>query len=187
MSQLPDLEERLTAFREGIGGIDPVLDAASAYGRAIKEAQLTIREQGMVMKQTLGNNFNLYHTNKKLVAEAQDLRAENALLRRQNEQIQKRADELDTYLKLVQQSEGGHWKLAFEKLRKTFDQYMYDELNHDQLKELLAEQERQAKEIAAAPDTVTAQELADQGAAPYAPVKNGPPLPPRDPAPTVEG
>lgn len=167
------LEQSLAAFRQGIGGIDPVLDAASAYGRAIKEAQLTIREQGMVMSQTLKNNYNLYHTNRKLVGEAVDLRAENAALKRAFELLQKRTDELETYLGRIQNTEGGHWKLAHEKLRKTFDQYMYDELNHDQLKERLAQQDAQAKEIAGMPDKVTDQELADQGAAPYASIRPG--------------
>jgi hypothetical protein len=161
------LEQSLAAFRQGIGGIDPVLDAASAYGRAIKEAQLTIREQGMVMSQTLKNNYNLYHTNRKLVSETRDLRAENAALKRQMELVQARADETELHLKLIQNTEGGYWKLAFEKLRRTFDQYMYDELNHDQLKELLAQQDAQAKEIAEMPDRVTPEELKEQGAAPY--------------------
>ncbi len=165
------LEQSLAAFRAGIGGIDPVLDAASAYGRAIKEAQLTIREQGMVMSQALKNNYNLYHTNRKLVGETRDLRAENAALKRQMELVQARADETELHLKLIQNTEGGYWKLAFEKLRRTFDQYMYDELNHDQLKELLATQDAQAKEIAEMPDRVTKEELAEQGAAPYSTAK----------------
>lgn len=162
-----ELEKSLAEFRAGIGGIDPVLDATSAYGRAIKEAQLTIREQGMVMSQTLKNNYALYHTNRKLTGEAVALRAENAALKRQMALIEARAEETETHLKLIQNVEGGYWKLAFEKLRKTFDQYMYDELNHDQLKQLLAEQDAQAKEIVEMPDRVTSEELKEQGAAPF--------------------
>ncbi len=170
---MSEREQSLAEFRQGIGGIDPVLDAASAYGRAVKEVQLTVREQGMVMSQTLKNNYTLYHTNKKLTAEAVDLRHQLALERRKAEFATKRAEELDTYLQLIQNTTGGHWKLAFETLRKTFDQYMYDELDHDQLKALLAEQDAQAKELAAMPDKVTDQELADQGAAPYASIRPG--------------
>lgn len=152
---MTDIETQLAGLRASVGGIDPVLDQAANYSKAVRAVQRVMHEQGQVMSGALANNHLLYHTNKKLVAENRALRDENASLRRRMDIVSDRNQQLEQTMA----TGGGGFRALYEEARKTLESYLYDSLTEDGLRAKLADMRAQAKELAALPELVTEAEL----------------------------
>jgi hypothetical protein len=156
---MSDREKSLAEFRQGIGGIDPMLDQAESYGRAIREVQGVMRQQGHVASAALQNNFMLYHTNKKLVAENRELRETNEILGQANDALHAQNERQREYIIRLESSGGDKYKSLYEDARKTLLSFLHDALTPEQLKERLDAMQAQATELKALPELVTRREL----------------------------
>jgi GTP1/Obg family GTP-binding protein len=156
---MSDRDKMLSEFRQGIGGIDPMLDQAESYGRAIRETQGLMRQQGQVMSATLQNNHTLYHTNKKLVAENRDLHASNKSLCQANDALHAQNERQREYIQRLESSGSDKFKPLYEDARKTLLSFLHDALSPDQLRERLKAMDEQRKELEALPEVVTRREL----------------------------
>lgn len=156
---MTDREKSLAEFRQGIGGIDPMLDQAESYGRAIREVQGVMRQQGHVASAALQNNFMLYHTNKKLVAENRELKEANKSLGQANDALHAQNERQKEYIIRLESSGGDKYKALYEDARRTLQSFLHDLLTPEQLKERLDAMQAQAKELQALPELVTRKEL----------------------------
>jgi hypothetical protein len=139
-------DEGLAALRQGIGGIDPVLDQAENYGRGVKAVQKVVREQGQVMSATLSNNAMLWEERKQLKAIVLELRHENESLRRGNLNLSQRNAELE---KTIAESGGDRYRALYEAAKNTLERHLHDLLDSDQLKERLDAMKAQQAELLA--------------------------------------
>lgn len=146
---MSDREEALGALRASAGGIDPVLDQAEGYARAVKEVQKLTRTQGQVMSATLENNAMLWEERKQLRAQNRELLAQNARISQANEQIGLRNAELQKTLEQYQSAGGDHYKVLYEQARATLTNFLSDALDQDQLGARLAEMQAQQLELEA--------------------------------------
>lgn len=156
---MTDREKSLAEFRQGIGGIDPMLDQAEGYGRAIRATQKVVRSQGQVMSAALENNFQLYHTNKKLVAQNRGLTAEVKHLERRLELADKENARLAEYIQRLETGGGDKFKALYEDCRKTLQAFLFDLVDPDKLRERLQDMDEQRKELEKLPELVTRKEL----------------------------
>jgi hypothetical protein len=155
---MTDRDKMLSELRQSAGGIDPVLDQAESYGRAVKEVQKTTRAQGEVMSLALDNNFNLYHTNKKLVAENRGLKSQNRALELATTELRRRLEEIESRFG---EAGGDGYKALWLHAQRTMEGWLHDALTPEALAEKLAAMKQQAAEIAALPERVTEAELVE--------------------------
>ncbi len=156
---MSDRDSMLGELRQGIGGIDPLLDQAANYGRGVKAVQSVVREQGQVMSATLANNHQLYHTNKKLVALTSQLRDENETLKRRTERMGREIEQAKAYIAQLEASGGDRYKPLYEHAQRTLAAFMHDAIPPEQLPAKREEMKRQAAEIDAMPDKATEDEI----------------------------
>jgi hypothetical protein len=150
-----DRDSQLAGLRASIGGIDPLLDQAESYGRAVKEVQKTTRAQGQVMSKALENNHLLYHTNRKLVARNRELEAENKSLRWRLDIVSYRCSQLERAMT----PSSDYYLALYTECRKTLEAYLSDAMTPERLRKKLDEMEEQKKELQALPELVTEAEL----------------------------
>lgn len=156
---MTERDRLLTELRQGIGGIDPVLDQAANYGKGVRAVQQVMHEQGQVMSAALTNNHALYHTNKKLVARCRELDADNASLNRRFEIISARNAALGQYIGKLESGGSDRFRVLYEETRRTLELYLTDALTQDQLRKRLGDMKAQAEEIEAMPDKATEEEI----------------------------
>lgn len=153
---MTDRDEHLAGIRAQVGGIDPVLDQAANYGKGVRALQKVVHEQGQVTSLALQNNFALYHTNKKLVAENRELRAENASLNRRFDIVSERCTQLE---KTLANGGGDTFLALYTEARKTLESFLHDAISPEELAKRLKAMEDQRKELQSLPELVTAEEL----------------------------
>jgi hypothetical protein len=152
-------DKALSELRQGIGGIDPMLDLAENYGRGVKAVQSVVRQQGEVTSLALANNHQLYHTNKKLVARSRELEAEMAGLRRRFDIISQQNQEQARYIAQLEAAGGDRYKPLYEHAARTLAAFMHDAIPVDQLPAKLKAMKKQAAEIEAMPERATEEEI----------------------------
>jgi hypothetical protein len=154
-----DRDRSLTELRQGIGGIDPVLDQAANYGKGVRAVQKVMHEQGQVMSAALSNNHALYHTNKKLVGRLREIDAENASLIRRVNLLADENLQLSHYVAKLEAGGGDRFRPLYEQAQRTLNAYLFDALTQDELRARLGDMNAQAKEIEAMPDKATDEEI----------------------------
>lgn len=156
---MSDRDKMLGEFRQGIAGIDPVLDRAADYGRGVKAVQQVMRSQGEVMSAALSNNHQLYHDNKKLTARCREIDGQNRGLLRTIELKDQRIEQLSQYVANLETEGGDRYRVLYEQTKRLLESYLYDRLDSEQLSEKLEQMKTQAAELAANPDKATPEEI----------------------------
>jgi hypothetical protein len=152
-------ERDLSGIREQVGGIDPALDQAQNYTRAVKEIRGLAHHQGQVMSAALANNHTLYHTNKDLVERTRQLGLQVDGLRRELERKSAVIEALEAHVQRLQQAGGDQWKPLYLDARKVIEGWLFAELSHEQLKESLERMQKQQKDLEGMPETLTPEEI----------------------------
>lgn len=152
-------DKALSELRQGIGGIDPMLDLAENYGRGVKAVQSVVREQGQVMSAALANNHQLYHTNKKLTRELEYHRGQEQQWRSNFDELAKRFEAQGEYIAKLEAAGGDRYRPLYEHAQRTLAAFMHDAIPPEQLPAKLEEMKRQAAEIEAMPERATEEEI----------------------------
>jgi hypothetical protein len=156
---MTDRDTMMGAFRQGVGGIDPILDQAANYTKGVRAVQQVMRQQGEVMSATLSNNHLLYHTNKKLTARLRELEDENESLLRRLDILSQQNTAQAEYIDKLESNGSDRFRALYEDSRRTLELYLTDALTQDQLRQRLGDMKAQADELAKMPDLVTKAEL----------------------------
>lgn len=143
---MSDRDKMLSEFRQGLEGIDPVLDRAADYGRGMRAVQGVVRSQGQVMSESLKNNAMLWEDRKALKARNAELLSGNESLRRINEQLVQRNAELE---KTVAESGGDRYLALYQQARRTLEANLHDLLEADQIAAKLSEMKAQHEQLRA--------------------------------------
>lgn len=152
-------DKALGEFRQQIGGIDPVLDQAADYGRAIKATQDLARRQGQVMSEALSNNHLLYHTNKALKEQLTAATREASAARHRVAQLEQQLAAAQEYAAKLEAAGGDRFQALYEQCRTVLLQSLHDTLQPDELKDKLDDMKKQAEELRADPTMLTLEQI----------------------------
>lgn len=149
----------LGELRQGAGGIDPVLDQAAGYGRAIEATRTLARQQGQVMSAALQNNHVLYHTNKELKRALDSAESQARAERVRATQLQTQLTAAQEYIVRLESAGGDKWKTLYEHARNVMLQSLHDTLTPGELKVRLDEMKGQAEELSKDPQVLTMEQI----------------------------
>lgn len=149
----------LGEFRQGVGGIDPVLDQAANYGKGMRAVQTVVREQGMVMSESLKNNEMLYHTNKQLKRELQIAQEALRHAHTYGERMERRAVAAEEYAAKLEAGGGDKFRPLYEQARQLLANHLHDAMTQEELAQKLSDMREQAKELAADPQALTLEQI----------------------------
>ncbi len=152
-------DKALGELRQQAGGIDPALDQAAGYVRAIDATRALARSQGQVMSAALENNHTLYHTNKALKGELSEVKGELRSVRSRNAQLERELAATQAYVGKLEQAGGDRYRALYEHTRQVLVQSLHDQLDPDQLKARLDDMKAQAEEIAKDPTMLTPEQI----------------------------
>lgn len=142
-------DRMLGELRQGIGGIDPVLQQAEDYGRGMKAVQKVVRSQGQVMSETLSNNAMLWEERKLLRRENAELKGLVDDLNRMVANLSRTLEERNEALDKLEAAGGDRWRALYEDARRTLVANLHDQLDADELKERLGAMKRQNEQLLA--------------------------------------
>lgn len=140
-------DKMLGEFRQGLQGIDPVLQQAEDYGRGMKAVQKVVRSQGQVMSETLSNNAMLWEERKLLRMQVKDLQGQNRELLDSNLALSRKVAELTEAIEKLEAAGGDRWRALYESARKTLVANLHDQLDADQLKDRLDAMKAQNEQL----------------------------------------
>lgn len=146
---MSERDKMLSEFRQGIGGIDPVLQQAEDYGRGMKAVGKVVKSQGQVMSATLDNNARLWEERKQLKADRLDAIAERDSARARLKIVERERDEAREAFEKLSAAGGDTWKALYDQAKKTLTSYLYDQLDNEQLAEKLEAMKAQQAELEA--------------------------------------
>ena len=153
-------DKAIGELRQQVGGIDPVLDQAASYGRAINETRKLARAQGQVMSAALENNHTLYHTNKELKRRLDEAERTARSASENAAALRARLGAAYAYATALEACGGDKFRPLYERARETLQRHLFDTLTPDELGERLADMKRQAEQIKSDPSMLTPEEIA---------------------------
>lgn len=142
-------DKMLGELRQGIGGIDPVLEQAADYGRGMKAVQKLVKSQGQVMSETLSNNAMLWEERKLLRRENAELKKDNADLKGMCSAYTRENAELKEAIEKLEAAGGDRWRALYESARTTLVASLHDQLDADELANRLGAMKRQNEQLLA--------------------------------------